>query len=167
MKRAGFEPRPMWSTPVALISEQVSPAVIVEAAPSQSFSSLPATTTTSSARSQERYLDLQRSSLEGLLGHDPEIFLIFLLPPPLARETMAGLSFPFRESANLFTRSWNEREQNFLTRNLLICLWLIRYIFRTCIIEDLGLFQCLTLVYVFLVQVKAELDKMLKLITNH
>lgn len=52
--------------------------------------------------------------MEGLLGRRPEIFLDFFRAPSPAREAIAALPPPLCESANLLTRSWNKREQNYL-----------------------------------------------------
>ncbi|XP_022878698.1 uncharacterized protein LOC111396511 [Olea europaea var. sylvestris] len=86
--------------------------------PSPTYTSLPpaapAFASTSSARVQERFPDLQRSSLDSLLGHRPEIFLDYLRASSPSREVTAALSPPLHDSANLLTKSWGEREQGFL-----------------------------------------------------
>lgn len=71
-----------------------------------------------SSRSQERFPNLQRPSVEGLLGRLPKIFLDFLRGPSPTREATTALLPPLRELANLLTRSWNEREQNYLVEIL-------------------------------------------------
>lgn len=74
----------------------------------------PASASTSSTKVQERCSDLQRPSLDSLLGHRPEIFLDYLRAPSPSREVTAALPPPLRDSANLLTRSWGVREQGFL-----------------------------------------------------
>lgn len=76
--------------------------------------SVPMIAGTSFSRSQESCLDLQRPNIENLIGHRLEIFLDFLRAPSPSRESIATLSSPVRESTNLLTRSWNEKEKQFL-----------------------------------------------------
>ncbi|XP_022871510.1 uncharacterized protein LOC111390676 [Olea europaea var. sylvestris] len=69
-----------------------------------------ASTSTSSTRVQERCPNLQRPSLDSLLGHCPEIFLDYLRAPSPLREVTTALLPPLRDFANLLTRSCDERE---------------------------------------------------------
>lgn len=82
--------------------------------PDSTPSPMPIASSTSSIRSQERCPNLQRPNADGLLGHQPEIFLDFLWAPSLSSETTIALSLPLHNSANLFTRSLGKREKGFL-----------------------------------------------------
>lgn len=61
-----------------------------------------------SSRSHERCPDLQRSNLEGLMGHRPEIFLNFLQAPSPSRESTAALSLPLETQPTPYSK----RERN-------------------------------------------------------
>lgn len=114
------------STPVATFVHETVPLELPS--PSPVLHSLPSLTpaasifaaTTRSTRPQKKCPDLQRSSLDGLLGHQPEILFDFLRAPSPFRKTIAALTPPLCDSANLLSRSWNEKEQSFLNEMPLV-----------------------------------------------
>lgn len=105
--------------PEATPLELPSSSPVLPIAPSLSPTLPKAEVATSSARSQERCPDLQRSSLDGLLGRRPEILLDYLRAPSPSREITAALPPPLCNSANLLTRSWNDKEKSFLAEMLI------------------------------------------------
>lgn len=113
LKRHRAETTPTRASPVFIFPKLLSPrASIQRSAPASP--SLPSSTGPDHLQLRDICLDLQRPSLKGLVGHQPDIFLDFLRAPSPSWESIYALPPPLRDSAALLTRSWNEREQGVL-----------------------------------------------------